>query len=93
VGFSPDGRRIVTGGGDGTKVWDTETGQQLLALKAGGVLSAAFSPDGQRILTGSSDKTARVWEAETGQEILTLRGHTTWVGTEVLQMTSFRGES
>jgi len=81
VVFSPDGQRILTGGADGAKVWDAEAGQQLLTLKAGGVLSVAFSPDGQRILTGSSDKTARVWEAETGQEVLILTGHTTWVGS------------
>ena len=91
VAFSPDGRRIVTGSrGDkhkqsGTsgeaKVWDAQTGQELLALKGfnEGVSSVAFSPDGRRIVTGSN--TAKVWDAENGREILTLNGHISSVGS------------
>ena len=34
MAFSPDGRRIVSGGGDKTlKVWDAATGQETLTLK------------------------------------------------------------
>ena len=71
VAFSPDGKRIVTGSDDATaKVWDAETGQELLTLKGhtGSVISVAFSPDGKRIVTGSDDKTVKVWDAATGQE-------------------------
>ena len=36
VGFSPDGRYVVTGSYDGTaRVWDVETGEQLLELRGG----------------------------------------------------------
>jgi hypothetical protein len=32
--FSPDGKRIVTGSGDGTaRVWDAATGEQIQALE------------------------------------------------------------
>jgi len=64
--FSPDGARIVTGSFDRTvRVWDTESGAQLMALRGhdGTVWSVAFSPDGLRIITGADDNTARVWDS------------------------------
>jgi WD40 repeat protein/ribosomal protein S27E len=76
VAFSPDGKRIVTGGWDKTlKVWDATSGQETLSLKGhtGGVLSVAFSPDGKRIVSGSWDKTLKVWDAVSGQDKLTLK--------------------
>ena len=79
VAFSPDGRRIVTASMDETaKVWDAETGRELLTLKGHtrSVNSVAFSPDSRRIVTGSSDETAKVWDAETGRELLSLTRHT-----------------
>jgi hypothetical protein len=80
--FSPDGRRIVTASGDGTgRVWDADTGRELLSLDGHSdlVMSARFSPDGRRIVTSSRDQTARVWDAASGKELLTLRGHRGWV--------------
>ncbi len=77
--FSPDGRRIVTAGDDGTaRVWDSVTGAQRLVLPGHGgvVLAAAFSPDGARIVTASKDKTARIWDSATGKSIAVLSGHT-----------------
>ena len=82
VAYSPDGRRIVTGSGDGTaKVWDAQTSGELLALKGhrGEVLGVAFSPDGKRIVTGSIDGTAKLWDAATGRELLAMSGHTSQV--------------
>jgi WD40 repeat protein/serine/threonine protein kinase len=87
VAFSPDGKRIVTGSWDQTaKVWDAETGQELLTLQGhtAWVWSVAFSPDGKRIITGAGEwdrsgdlpGEAMVWDAETGQVLLALKGHT-----------------
>lgn len=67
------------------KVWDTNTGQEILKLKGHtdpvgvGIIvvhSVAFSPDGKKIVSGCNDKTLKVWDANTGQELFTLSGHT-----------------
>ena len=77
--FSPDGRRVVTGSGDGTAhIWDANTGKpigQPLRGHKKEVMSAQFNPDGSRIVTASRDNTARIWNAWTGQQIAVLSGH------------------
>ena len=45
------------------KVWDAQTGQELLTLKGGGhVNSVAFSPDGHR-LASDAGGTVTIWDA------------------------------
>ena len=54
VAFSPDGKRLVTGGDEGAlNLWDAATGRETLALKAGdaGITALAFSGDGQRLFS------------------------------------------
>jgi WD40 repeat protein len=79
VAVMPDGTRIVTASGDRTaRVWDAQTGAELLQIKGhtGAVFAMAVTPDGARIVTGSPDGTARIWDARTGAEELQLKGHT-----------------
>src|SRR5262249_25523053 len=65
--FSPDGRRIASSDQDGwVKVWDAQTGRELLKFRAhqeGHARSVAFSPDGRRLATASWDGTVKVWDA------------------------------
>jgi WD40 repeat protein/serine/threonine protein kinase len=78
VAFSPDGKRLAGGGGwpEGeVKIWDVQTGQELLSLKHSTTLySMAYSPDGKR-LAGASEDGVKLWDAATGQELLTLKAY------------------
>jgi WD40 repeat protein len=77
VAFSPDGRFVAGGLGDGTlHVWKV-SGEEVFAVPAHGgeVLSLAFDRAGSRIVTGSRDQLVKVWDARTGAHILTLTGH------------------
>ncbi|HJQ30577.1 MAG TPA: adenylate/guanylate cyclase domain-containing protein [Pyrinomonadaceae bacterium] len=82
VAWSPDGKRLGSGGYDGTvRVWDTENGRLLHTLKghAGGALSVAWSPDGRSLASGGGDSAVRVWDATTGELSFVLEGHSGWV--------------
>jgi WD40 repeat protein/DNA-binding SARP family transcriptional activator len=73
VRFTPDGRRVVGAGEDGTgRVWDLTTGDaKVLAGHRWRVNRVAVSPDGTRAATASTDGTARTWQLATGQHRLT----------------------
>lgn len=68
--FSPDGQKIVTGGGKTASIWDIQTGRIETTLEhtsKGGVNSVAYSPDG-RLIAGIVDrKDIVLWDAETGE--------------------------
>lgn len=85
--FNADGTRLVTFAGSAARVWDLETGEEVvppLDHPDLSVYSAAFSPDGTLIATGANDGQARIWDAATGEPVLDpLDNVTSWVNAVV----------
>jgi WD40 repeat protein len=70
IGWSPDGKEVVTASDDGTaRIWDSGTGALRLTVagQAGAKsVQAQFSPDGTAVMTVQDDGAVRVWDAATG---------------------------
>jgi WD40 repeat protein len=73
--FAPDGRHVLTIGGNDAQLWNLETRRPVVRYSPhGAVASAALSPDGRLIATGSWDHSAKIWDAATGHAIRKLDG-------------------
>jgi WD40 repeat protein len=67
LGFSRDGRRIFSSGGEDKtiKVWDPQTGEEILNLRGHTLFchDMTISPDGARLASAGKDGTIRIWDS------------------------------
>jgi WD40 repeat protein len=82
--FSPDGKRLASGGGEPSrsgeiKIWNVENGQLILGFKephSDTVFGLDFSPDGLTLASCAADRFVKVWNAADAKFIRSFEGHT-----------------
>ena len=82
LAFSPDGRRLIAGGHEGTlTLFEVATGKRVHSNPGhrGSVASTAFSPDGARLVSTGDDKVTKIWKADTGELLATLIEDGEWI--------------
>ena len=78
IDFSPDGSRFATAAGPTPKIWDANTGKEILSLapQQENVYSVAFSPDGKTLAIGVAlGVGASTWDVSSGRKLTELIGH------------------
>ncbi|CAM9388899.1 unnamed protein product, partial [Phaeothamnion confervicola] len=83
VSYSPDGRRLASGGGDATvRFWDVGTSLPRHTCRGHKhhVLCTAWSPDGRRFASADKRGEIRLWDPDTGGATgQPLAGHKQWI--------------
>jgi WD40 repeat protein len=84
VCFSPDGRRLASGGQDGHIImWDAASGKEEMSM-AHGVIDntempltkhllvhcVCFSPNGRQVASGGGDCFVKIWGVDSGEELI-----------------------
>lgn len=79
VAFSPDGKEVVAGAGDGIlRFWNVDSGKMVRTLgkHAGTITRVAFSRDSQRLIAAGHEtkELVRVWDLKTDKVIYRATG-------------------
>jgi WD40 repeat protein len=77
--FSPDGSKFATAAGSSVKIWETDSGVELVSLPSEMITSyayaLAFSPDATRLAVGlRSGVGSSVWDVLSGKKLFDLTG-------------------
>ncbi len=74
VGYTPDGRSIVTAGADGKlKVWNAASSATVRTIEPTEGAATAMSVLGRRALTGHGNGRVALWDLDTGQRVASFR--------------------
>ena len=76
VGFTRDGKRLVSAGSQSVRIWNLAGAleKQTLSGHSGGIPGLAFSPDGKLLVSTCKDHVVRIWDPGTGRIVRELRG-------------------
>jgi WD40 repeat protein len=76
VGFTRDGKRLVSAGNQSVRIWNLAGAleKQALSGHSGGIPGLAFSPDGKLLVSSGKDHIVRFWDHGTGKIVRELRG-------------------
>jgi WD40 repeat protein len=77
VAIAPDGLTAISASRDQTlKIWDTETGTELLTLTCHtySLNAVAIAPDGKTVISASDDNTLKIWDLLSGEEVASFSG-------------------
>jgi WD40 repeat protein len=81
VAFSPDGRRLASGGsgreGGELFVWEAQSWErtQTLVGQSGMACAVAWGPSGELLISGGGDGTLRWWDLQSGACVRVREGH------------------
>jgi WD40 repeat protein len=78
IGFGLDQANIVTTNGAVTRLWNSETGEQLLEVSG---RYRTMDPLGQCIVTLTDGRAAMIWDIRTGQLLGMLSGHRDFINS------------